>query len=209
VLSRTLAGARVSCAVALASMAIAVAVGTLLGGVGGYFGGWPDRLVAQAVDGLQAVPLFFLWLLALTSLGSTVENVVLVIAATSWMVVARVVRSEVLRVREMDYVQAARALGVPDARILLRHVLPQVVPSIVVGASLSTAFALLSEAALSYLGVGIQPPRPSWGNMLTSAQQLVWDAPWVAIFPGAAILVTVLAFNAIADALRDAFDPQG
>ena len=209
VLSRILWGARVSLAVALASMVIAVATGTLLGGAAGYFGGWVDRVVSQAVDGLSAVPLFFLWLLALTSLGPTPVTIVLLIGLTGWMQVARVVRSDVLRLRELAYVEAARALGVPDRLILLRHILPQAAPSIVAGASLATAFAILSEAALSYLGIGIQPPAPSWGNMLSAAQQFIWEAPWLATFPGLFILLTVLAFNSLADALRDAFDPRG
>ncbi len=207
VLSRVLHGARVSLAVALLSMAIAVALGTALGGVAAYFGGWPDRLISQLVDGMLAIPLFFLWLLTLTSLGPSPGTIVLILGVTGWMQVARVVRSEVLRVRELDYAQAARALGAHDALILARHVLPQAVPSVVVGASLATAFAILSESALSYLGIGIQPPAPSWGNMLSSAQQFVWEAPWLPVFPGICILVTVLAFNALGDALRDALDP--
>lgn len=207
VLSRILHGGRVSLTVALLSMAIAVALGTLLGGVAGYRGGWTDRLVSQLVDGMLAIPLFFLWLLVLTSLGPSPLTIVLVLGTTGWMPVARVVRSEVLRVRELDYAQAARALGVSEAGILGRHVLPQALPSLTVGASLATAFAILSESALSYLGLGVQPPAPSWGNMLSSAQQFVWEAPWLPVFPGLVILATVLAFNTLGDALRDAFDP--
>jgi peptide/nickel transport system permease protein len=207
VLTRILYGARVSLAVAAAAMAIAVALGTVLGGVAGYVGGWTDRLVSQLVDSMLGIPLFFLWLMTLTALGPTLTTIVAVLGATGWMQVARVVRSEVLRVRELEYTQAAVALGAPERVILWRHVLPQTVPSIVVGASLATAFAILSESALSYLGIGIQPPAASWGNMLSSAQQFVWEAPWLPVFPGLFILATVLAFNALGDSLRDALDP--
>jgi len=207
VLTRILHGARISLAVALVSMLIAVTLGTVLGSVAGYFGGWVDRVVSQLVDGMLAIPLFFLWLMTLTSLGPSPATIVLVLGATGWMQVARVVRSEVLRVRELEYTQAARALGAPEAVVLARHVLPQAVPSVVVGAALATAFAILSESALSYLGIGIQPPAPSWGNMLSTAQQSVWEAPWLPVFPGLFILATVLAFNALGDALRDAVDP--
>jgi peptide/nickel transport system permease protein len=209
VLSRLLHGARVSLAVGGLAMAVAVGVGTLLGAVAGHFGGWVDRGVGQLVDGLLAVPLFFLWLLALTSLGPTPASLVLVIGLTGWMPVARVVRSEVLRARELEHAHAARALGARETAVLFRHVLPQAGPAVVVAASVAAAVSILGESALSYLGLGVQPPAPSWGGMLATAQHAVWEAPWLPVFPGLAILLTVLACNVVADALRDALDPAG
>src|SRR5690606_5567255 len=170
--------------------------------------GWVERVVVQLTDGMMAVPLFFLWLIVLSSIGSSLINIVLVIGLTSWMQTARVVRAEVLRVRYAEFVEAAYALGIPSHRILLRHILPQVIPVSVVAATLATAFAILSESALSYLGIGVQPPYPSWGSMLNKAQQYIWEAPGLAIYPGILILTTVLAFNMSGDALRDALDPR-
>jgi peptide/nickel transport system permease protein len=140
--------------------------------------------------------------------GSSFRNIVLVIGMTSWMVVARIVRGEVLRHRDLDFVVAARALGATDARVLLRHVMPQTVPSIIVAATLGVANAILLESALSYLGLGIQPPHASWGNMLSNAQAYVWENPLLPLYPGALILCTVLAYNFLGDGLRDALDPR-
>lgn len=209
VLSRLLFGGRVTLAVGVASMVVAILLGTALGAVGGYYGGVVDRLVTQFVDGMLAIPLFFLWLLILTSVGPRPLTIVITIGATGWMSVARVVRAEVMRLRELEFVQAARALGASPGRVLIRHVLPQVVPSVLVGASLATAFSILSESALSFLGIGIQPPAASWGNMLGTAQQYVWETPELAVFPGVMILLTVLSFNALGAALQSAFDVRG
>lgn len=204
VLARLLYGGRVSLVVGLAAMAISVVVGTLLGAFGGYFGAWVDRFVVQFTDGLLAVPVFFFWLIALASLGSTTLNIVLIIGLTSWMPTARVVRAEVVRIRSLDFVEAGNALGATHPRILFRYVLPQASPVIIVSATLATAFAILSESALSYLGVGVQPPLPSWGRMLSVAQNHIWETPMLAIWPGLMVLLTVLLFNLMGDALQAA-----
>jgi peptide/nickel transport system permease protein len=209
VLARLLEGGRVSLLVGLAAMVIAVGLGVLLGATGGYFGGWVDQALVQVVDGAMAVPLFFLWLIFLTSVPPTLMTIILVIGCTSWMPTARIVRSEVLKARELEFVEAARSLGASHLRILLRHCLPQAISSIIVSSTLAAAFAILSESALSFLGIGIQPPQPSWGNMLTGAQEYLFTRPELAIYPGVAIVLLVLAFNLLGDALRDVLSPSG
>ncbi len=161
----------------------------------------------RVTDGMLVVPTFFLALIVLAVFGPSAVNVVLVIGLTQWMVVARVVRSEVLRTKPQEFVTAARALGAGDGRMIARHVLPQALPSIIVAASLGVANAILTESALSYLGLGIQPPTPTWGNMLSGAQNFIWNKPDLALYPGAMILLAVLAFNSLGDGLRDALDP--
>lgn len=208
VLARLLYGGRVSLFVAFAAMSISVVLGSLLGAIAGYFGGWLDRIVVQLVDGLLAVPVFFFWLIALASLGSTLTNIILIIGLTSWMPTARVVRAEAIRVRSLDFVEAGHALGATHVRVLFRYVMPEAIPVIIVSATLSTAFAILSESALSYLGVGVQPPNPSWGAMLYSAQQYIWQNPLLAVWPGVLILITVMVFNLLGDALQEALRPR-
>jgi len=209
VLARLLEGGRVSLMVGLAAMAVSVALGVLFGATAGYFGGWVDRILIQVIDGIMAIPLFFLWLIFLTSIPPTPLSIVLVVGCTSWMPTARVVRSEVLKARELEFVEAARSLGATRMRILFRHCLPQATSSIIVSATLAAAFAIISESALSFLGIGIQPPRPSWGNMLTGAQEYLFAAPALALYPGFAILLLVLSFNLLGDALRDVLNPRG
>jgi len=209
VLARLLEGGRVSLLVGLAAMSVSVALGVLLGACAGYLGGWTDRILIQVIDGIMAIPLFFLWLIFLTSIPPTPTSIVLVIGCTSWMPTARVVRSEVLKARELEFVEAARSLGATRWRILWKHCLPQATSSIIVSATLAAAFAIISESALSFLGIGIQPPRPSWGNMLTGAQEYLFAAPALAIYPGAAIVLLVLSFNLLGDALRDVLSPRG
>lgn len=208
VLARLLYGGRISLIVGLAAMSISVVVGTLLGALGGYFGGWVDRFVVQIIDGLLAVPVFFFWLIALASLGSTTLNIIVIIGLTSWMPTARVVRAEAVRVRSLDFVEAGNALGATHGRLLFRYVLPQATPVIIVSATLATAFAILSESALSYLGVGVQPPLPSWGRMLSEAQNHIWETPLLAIWPGLMVLLTVLVFNLMGDALQDSISTK-
>ena len=173
----------------------------------GLFGGWVDAALMRAADGMLAIPIFFFLLIVLAVYGPTLANIIVAIGLTSWMGVARVVRSEVLRTAHLDYVAAARALGAQDLRVLGRHILPQAIPSIIVASTLGVAQAILVESALSYLGLGVQPPQSSWGNMLSNAQSYVFTAPQLAIYPGVAILLTVLACNTLGDALRDALDP--
>lgn len=208
VFSRLIAGARVSLAVGLAAMVIAITIGTTLGGLSGALGGAVDTIVMRVTDGMLTVPTFFLALLVLAVFGSDVALVVLVIGATGWMVVARVVRAEILRTLPQEFVLASRALGMGTTRILLRHLLPQALPSLIVAATLGVAYAVLTESALSYLGLGVQPPTPTWGNMLTGAQHYVWKSPRLALYPGAAIMLTVLSYNALGDALSDTLDPR-
>ena len=208
VLSRLVFGARTSLAVGLAAMVVAVAVGTVLGALSGFHGGWPESVIMRFTDGMLTVPTFFLALLVLAVFGSNLVNVVLVIGLTGWMVVARVVRAEVLRTLPQEFVVASRALGGSEARVLVQHLLPQALPSLIVAATLGVAYAVLTESALSYLGLGVQPPTPTWGNMLTGAQHYVWKSPVLALYPGAAIMLTVLSFNALGDALSDTLDPR-
>ena len=209
VLARLLVGGRVSILVGLAAMSLSITLGILLGASAGYFGGWVDRLVVQLVDGCMAVPLFFLWLIVLSTWRPTPLTIVLVIGCTSWMTTARVVRSEILKARELEFVEAARSLGASQLRILVRHCVPQATSSIIVSATLAAAFAILSESALSFLGIGIQPPVPSWGNMLTGAQEFLFVRPALAIYPGIAIVALVLSLNLLGDVLRDVLSPRG
>jgi peptide/nickel transport system permease protein len=159
-------------------------------------------------DGMLAIPYFFLVLIVVAVFGSSFRNIVIVIGVTSWMPVARIVRSEVLRYKQQEFVVAARSLGAPTHRVLFRHIIPHTVPSVIVAATLGVAAAILLESALSYLGLGIQPPTASWGNMLSKSQAYLWENPWLPVYPGALIFISVLAFNFLGDALRDALDPR-
>ena len=208
VLSRLLWGSRVTLLVGVAAMLAALLIGLLVGAVAGFKGGWADALLMRFTDAMLAIPAFFFILVVITVLGTGVATLVLVIGALSWMPVARVVYGETLRWKTADFVVAAESLGVPAQRLLARHILPQAIPSLVVSATLGVAFAILTESALSYLGLGVQPPLPSWGNMLQRAQQYVFTAPLLAVYPGLAITVVVLAFNFLGDGLRDALDPR-
>jgi peptide/nickel transport system permease protein len=206
--ARLIYGGRVSLTIGFVSIVLAVGIGALGGAIAGYVGGWPGAIVMRLADGLLAIPIFFFLLIALAVFGTTLTNIVIVIGLTSWMGIARVVRSEVLRTAHLDFVTAARTLGATHVRMLFRHILPQAVPSIIVTASLGIAQAILVESSLSYLGLGVQPPESSWGNLLANAQMLVFTAPQLAIYPGLTILLTVIAFNSLGDALRDALDPS-
>jgi len=208
VLGRLVHGARVSLTVGLVAVAISVTFGSLLGGVGGYFGGAIDSLAMRVTDGMLAIPVFFMAITVLAVFGASLTNLILVIGFTSWMTVGRVVRSEVLRTTALEFIGAARALGATHLRILARHVLPQAVPSIVVAATLGVAQAILTESALSFLGLGVQPPTPSWGNMLSDAQSYIWTSPQLGVYPGLLIFLSVMAYNGLGDGLRDAIDPH-
>ena len=207
-LSRLLHGSRVTLLVGLAAMLAAIVIGVLVGAVAGFKGGWIDGLLMRFTDAMLAVPAFFFILVVITVLGPGVTTLILVIGALSWMPVARVVYGETLRWKTAEFVVAAESLGVGGPRLLLRHILPQAIPSLIVSATLGVAFAILTESAVSYLGLGVQPPLPSWGNMLQRAQLYVFTAPALAIYPGLAITVVVLAFNFLGDGLRDALDPR-
>lgn len=209
VFSRLLFGGRVSIVVGLVAATLSVAIGVAVGGLSAYFGGMLDALLMRFTDGMLSIPLFFFLLVVMAVFGGGLTQIVLVIAFTSWMPVARIVRGEVLRVKQMPYVEAAEALGARRHHVVLRHLLPQTIPSVIVAATLGVANAILLESALSYLGLGIQPPIPSWGNMLQGSQAYVWSQPLLALWPGLMIFVAVMAYNALGDGLRDALEPGG
>lgn len=205
--SRALYGARVSLAVAFAAMLISTTIGTVVGSLAGYFGGAADTVLMRLVEVLLSLPLFFLILIAQALLTPSIFNLMWVIGVTTWMNVSRIVRAEVMAISATEYVQAAEAIGVSHRRRILRHVLPNATGPIIVAATLSVAYAILTEAALSYLGLGVPLPDPSWGNMLQKGLTRLQVAPWLVLFPGILISITVLAFNFVGDGLRDAFDP--
>lgn len=209
VFSRLLFGGRVSIVVGLVAATLSVAIGVAIGGLSAYFGGLLDALLMRFTDGMLSIPLFFFLLVVMAVFGGGLTQIVLVIALTSWMPVARIVRGEVLRVKQMPYVEAAEALGARRHHVVVRHLLPQTIPSVIVAATLGVANAILLESALSYLGLGIQPPIPSWGNMLQGSQAYVWSQPLLALWPGLMIFVAVMAYNALGDGLRDALEPGG
>jgi len=208
VLARTLYGGKVSLVVGVTAVALAMLVGGLWGLVAGYFRGWVDSLLMRFVDALLAFPFLVLALTLAAVLGPGLFNTILAISVVTSPAVARLVRGQVLAEIEKDYVVGAVALGASHARIIFRHILPNLGGPLIVQGSLSTANAILAEATLSFLGLGIQPPTPSWGSMLNAARGYLESAPWLAIFPGLAIFIAVLSFNLLGDALRDAFDPR-
>lgn len=207
-LSRLLHGGRVTLSVGLFAMLVSLLVGTVVGGVAAFYGGWTDALLMRFTDAMMAIPSFFLVLVAITVIGNAPLNVIAVIGLTSWMVVARVVYAEVLTYRRREFVDAAEALGASPLRRIVRHVMPMTVPSLIVSSTLGVAYAILIETAISYLGLGIQPPVASWGNMLQNAQQYIWLSPGLAVWPGLLTMATVLAYNLVGDGLRDALDPK-
>jgi peptide/nickel transport system permease protein len=209
VLSRTIYGARVSLSAGVIAVGLATLAGLLLGLLAGFFGGWLDELIMRVVDAMLAFPFLVLAITLAAVLGPNLQNAMLAIAVVSAPVFARLARGQVLSERERDYVQAAHALGSSDARIVIRHLLPNIAGPIIIQASLSVAGAILAESSLSFLGLGVQPPTPSWGEMLNTARGYLRDAPWTAIAPGSLIFVSVLAFNLLGDGLRDALDPRG
>jgi peptide/nickel transport system permease protein len=207
VLSRLLYGGRVSLLVGLVSAGLSVTIGVLIGGLSAQAGGLLDGLLMRFTDGMLAIPLFFFLLVVMAVFGSGLQQIIVVIGLTTWMPVARVVRGEVMRVKSLPYVEAAHALGASERHVILAHLLPQAVPAIIVAATLGVAYAILLESGLSYLGLGIQPPIPSWGNMLQSAQAYVWTQPMLALWPGLLIFIAVMAYNSLGDGIRDALDP--
>jgi peptide/nickel transport system permease protein len=207
-LARVIWGARASLAAGLVAVLIAVAVGLPLGMVAGYVGGWVDMLIGRLTDAMLAIPFLILAIALAAFLGPSLSNAMIAIGVTATPIFVRLARGQVLQARAEDWVEAARAVGNPRARILVRHILPNIVPPVLVQATLTIASAIIAEASLSFLGLGQQPPAPSWGSMLNTAQRFLTQAPWMALFPGAAIFVTVLAFNLVGDALRDALDPR-
>lgn len=208
VYSRIVYGARVSLRVGFSVVVLASLVGVTLGAMSGYFGGWMDTVVMRLCDILLAFPGILLAIALVAVLGPSLNNVVLALATTGWVGYARLARGQVLKVREMEYVTAARALGARSPRVIIRHVLPNVINPVIVMATLGLAGAILAEAALSFLGLGVQPPTPSWGAMLTSGRAYLGLANHLAIFPGAAIMLAVMGLNFLGDGLIDALDPK-
>jgi len=208
VLTRILFGARISLLVGFVAVGIATAIGIVLGALAGYYGRWIDTLLMRFVDIMLCFPTFFLILAVIAFLDPSIWNIMVIIGLTGWMGVARLVRAEFLTLRERDFVQAARAIGANDARIIFRHILPNALSPVLVSATLGVAGAILTESALSFLGIGVQPPTPSWGNMLIAGKQTLGTAWWLSVFPGLAILVTVLGYNLLGEGIRDALDPR-
>jgi peptide/nickel transport system permease protein len=206
--SRVVWGSRVSLQVGLISVGISLVAGTLIGLIAGYRGGAIDSVLMRLMDVIFSFPVILLAIAIVAVLSPSLFNVMLAIAVVFTPIFARVVRGSVLSVREEVHITAVRSIGASDARIVLKHVLPNVAAPVIVQTSISLAFAILTEAALSYLGVGVQPPRPAWGQMLQASQDVLDIAWWMSVFPGLAILVTVMAFNLVGDGLRDALDPQ-
>ena len=208
IFSRMIHGSRISLSVGFVAVSISIFIGILLGAVAGYYGGWVDSILMRFVDTMLCFPSFFLILTIVALMGPKILNIMIVIGITSWMGTARFVRAEFLSLRERDYVQAAHVLGVKDHRIIFRHILPNALAPVFVSATLKVASAILIEAGLSFLGFGVQPPMPSWGNILTEGRTYIFDAWWLTVFPGFAILMTVLSFNLLGEGLRDALDPR-
>ena len=208
ILSRLVSGARISLLVGLAVVTVSSLIGMALGSIAGYFGGLVDDVISRAIDILMAFPGILLAIALVAVLGPSLTNVVLALCVIGWVGYARLVRGQALRARELEYVQAARALGASSARVVLRHVLPTAFPSVIVQATLGMAGAIIAEASLSFLGLGVQPPTPSWGTMLDAGRAHLFDAPHLTIFPGVAIATLVLGFNFLGDGLRDRIDPK-
>jgi peptide/nickel transport system permease protein len=208
VLARIIWGARASLLAGVVSVAIAILIGVPLGLAAGYVGGWTDMLINRLADALLACPFLVLAIALAAFLGPSLTNAMIAIGVTATPIFIRLTRGQVLSVKVEDYVEAARAVGNPHRRIVWKHILPNVVPPIIVQATLTIATAIIAESSLSFLGLGQQPPAPSWGSMLNVAQNFMSQAPWMAVFPGLAICVAVLAFNLLGDGLRDAFDPR-
>ncbi len=208
ILARVLAGARISFLVGITVVSVSASLGTLLGAVAGYFGGVTDDVIGRVIDVLLAFPGLLLAIALVAVLGPSLGNVLFALTVIGWVGYARLVRGQVLRAREFEYVQAARAAGAGTPRVLWRHVIPSAIPAVVVQGTLGMAGAIIGEAALSFLGLGVQPPTPSWGTMLNGGRAHLLDAPHLTVVPGLAIAVLVLGFNFLGDGLRDATDPK-
>jgi peptide/nickel transport system permease protein len=208
ILARVIYGARASLLAGVISVGIALSIGVPLGLTAGYLGGWIDALLSRITDAMLACPFLILAIALAAFLGPSLGNAMIAIGVTTTPIFVRLTRGQVMSVKVEDYIEAARAVGNPRWRIALRHILPNILPALLVQATLSIATAIIAEASLSFLGLGQQPPAPSWGSMLNSAQRFLIGAPWMAVWPGLAIFLTVLSFNLLGDGLRDALDPR-
>jgi len=208
VFSRMVYGTRISFTVGFVAVSIAVVIGTLLGLIAGYFGGWVDSVIMRFVDIMLCFPAFFLILIVIAFLEPNIYNVMVVIGITSWPGLTRLVRAEVLSLRERDFILAAKLLGLSNLRIFFVHLLPNALYPIIVSATLGVGDAILTESGLSFLGLGVQPPAASWGQMLTAGKEYIYMAWWLSLFPGIAILITVLSFNLLGEGLRNILDTR-
>ncbi len=208
VFSRLLFGGRISLWVGFVAVGISVSIGTTLGLISGYFRSWVDECIMRFVDIMLCFPSFFLILAVIAFLEPSLTNIMIVIGLTSWMGVTRLVRAETLSLRERDFIAAARLSGTSSYHILVRHILPNALAPVLITATLGIAGAILTESSLSFLGLGVQPPTASWGNMLMDGKAVISTAPWLSLYPGLAILVTVLGYNLLGESLRDFFDPR-
>jgi peptide/nickel transport system permease protein len=207
-LSRIIWGSRVSLKVGFVAVGIAILIGISIGALAGFYGGLIDAVLMRFVDIMLAFPTFFLILAVISILEQNIFTIMVVIGLTSWMDVARLVRAEFLSLKEMDFVSAARAVGVNDKRLIFKHILPNALSPVFVAATFGVAGAILIESGLSFLGLGVQPPDPSWGNILTAGKDNIEVAWWLSLYPGLAILITVLSYNLVGEGLRDALDPR-
>ncbi len=208
VLARMIWGSRVSLKVGFVAVGIAISIGILIGSVAGFYGGRIDSVLMRFVDIMLAFPTLFLILAVIAILEPSISTIMIIIGLTGWMNVARLVRAEFLTLKERDFIAAARAAGAADARIIFRHILPNALAPVFVSATFGIAGAILTESGLSFLGLGVQPPDPSWGNILTAGKDNITVAWWLSVFPGIAILITVLSYNLVGEGLRDALDPR-
>ena len=206
--SRVIYGARASLLAGVVSISIALTFGVPIGLLAGYGGRWIDALIGRITDAMLAVPFLILAIALAAFLGPSLQNAMIAIGVTATPIFVRLTRGQVMAVKVEDYVEAARAVGNPPVRIALRHILPNILPALIVQATISIATAIIAEASLSFLGLGQQPPAPSWGSMLNTAQRFLTNAPWMAVWPGLAIFLAVLSFNILGDGLRDALDPK-
>jgi peptide/nickel transport system permease protein len=208
IFSRVLYGARISLTIGFIAVGISITLGTLVGALSGYFGRWVDAVLMRFTDMMLSFPRLVLLIVVIALFEPNIYLVVIVLGLTGWMGTARLVRGEVLSLREREFVQAARALGMGDGRIIFRHIIPNTMAPVIVSATLGIGQTILTEASLSFLGLGVQPPTPSWGNMVADGRDALITAWWIATFPGIAIVLTVVAFNLLGDGLRDALDPR-
>ena len=208
VCSRMIWGAGISLKVGFVATGIAILIGTILGAVSGYYGGWVDSVIMRFVDIMLCFPTFFLILAVIALLEPSIWNIMIIIGITGWMGITRLVRADFISLKERDFILAARAIGASDIRIIFGHMLPNAMASILVTATLGVAGAILTESALSFLGIGVQPPTPSWGNILTAGKDNIDIAWWLYLYPGLAILLTVLGYNLLGEGIRDSLDPR-
>jgi peptide/nickel transport system permease protein len=208
VLSRMIWGARISLKVGFVATGIAILLGAILGAVSGYYGRWVDAVIMRFVDIMLCFPAFFLILAVIAILEPSIWNIMVIIGLTGWMGITRLVRADFISLKERDFVLAARVIGASDMRIIFVHILPNAMASILVAATLGIAGAILTESALSFLGIGVQPPMPSWGNILTAGKDNIDIAWWLSLYPGLAILITVLGYNLLGEGIRDSLDPR-